>query len=96
MSDNAMNNTSRSDLERLDAMTDGQIDTSDIPALGEDFFTNAKLRLPANLKEVKILIDPSVLAWFQSQGEDWPQRLNAALRLYAQAHQAYGEKPNAA
>ena len=41
-----MSNTSRTNWVRIDAMTDNDIDTSDIPPLTEEFFTKAKLRMP--------------------------------------------------
>jgi hypothetical protein len=41
-----MNNPSETDWARVDAMTDDEIDTSDIPPLTEEFFARAKLRLP--------------------------------------------------
>ena len=40
-----MNNISRTDWSRIDAMTDDDIDTSDIPPLTDEFFAKAKLRL---------------------------------------------------
>jgi hypothetical protein len=41
-----MNNTSRTDWARIDAMSDEDIDTSDIPPLSEEFFAKAQLRMP--------------------------------------------------
>ncbi|WP_375509420.1 hypothetical protein [uncultured Nostoc sp.] len=41
-----MNNTSRTDWARVDAMSDEDIDTSDIPPLSEEFFAKAQLRMP--------------------------------------------------
>jgi hypothetical protein len=41
-----MNNTSKTDWARIDAMTDDDIDTSDTPPLDEAFFAKAKLRMP--------------------------------------------------
>jgi hypothetical protein len=41
-----MNNPSETDWARVDAMTDDEIDTSDIPPMTEEFFARAKLRLP--------------------------------------------------
>jgi len=32
-------------------------------------------------------VDSDVLKWFESQGSDFQQRINAALRIYAEAHQ---------
>ena len=35
---------------------------------------------------VPLEMEPTLLAWFQAQGEDYPQRMLAALRFYALAH----------
>lgn len=88
MSDKPMNKASETDWDRIDAMTDDEIDTSDIPPLPETFFKRAKIRLPQPKIAVTVQVDPDVLAWFKAQGEDYEQRMNAALRIYAEAHQA--------
>jgi uncharacterized protein (DUF4415 family) len=81
-----MSNTSRTDWARIDAMSDDDIDTSDIPPLSDDFFSNAKLRIPSSsLATVAIRVDPETLLWFQSKGEDAEQHMAAALRIYAAA-----------
>ncbi len=36
---------------------------------------------------VTLEVDADVLEWFKAQGGDVQTRLNAALRIYAQAHQ---------
>jgi hypothetical protein len=41
-----MSNTSKPDWDRIDAMTDDDIDTSDIPPLMDEFFATAQLRSP--------------------------------------------------
>lgn len=46
MSEKNLNKNSKTDWARLDAMTDEDIDTSDIPPLDGDFFANAELRMP--------------------------------------------------
>ena len=88
MSDKPMNKPSETDWARIDAMTDEEIDTSDILPLTEDFFKRAKVRMPRHMVAVTVQVDPDVLAWFKAQGEDYEQRMNAALRIYAEAHQA--------
>lgn len=81
-----MSNTSRTDWSRIDAMMDDDIDTSDIPPLTDEFFSKAKLRMPASLMtKVSVLIDSETLAWFQSKGEDAEQHMASALRIYAEA-----------
>ena len=52
-------------------MTDDTIDTSDIPPLDDEFFARAKWRvLKKDGVVVRIRVDPEVLAWFRSQGDD--------------------------
>jgi uncharacterized protein (DUF4415 family) len=69
-------------------MTDEEIDTSDIPPLDEAFFVNAKLRVPEKVS-VTVNVDADVLEWFRAQGEEFQQRINAALRIYAEAHKEH-------
>jgi uncharacterized protein (DUF4415 family) len=81
-----MNNTSRTDWARIDAMLDDEIDTSDIPPLTDEFFSKAKLRMPSSpLSTVAVRIDLDTLTWFQSKGEEAEQHMAAALRIYAEA-----------
>ena len=89
MNGSDMSNTSRTDWARIDAMTDEEIDTSDIPPLSEEFFAKAQWRVPTSSLTVTVRVDPETLAWFQSQGETAEQRMAAALRIYAEAHKAY-------
>jgi len=34
-------------------------------------------------------VEPEVIEWFKAQGENYQRYLAAALRIYAQAHQAF-------
>ena len=81
-----MKQSLESDWERVDAMTDEDIDTSDIPPLTDDFFRRARVRMPK--QRVTMQVDSDLIRWFQSQGEDYERRMNAALRLYVEAHKA--------
>jgi uncharacterized protein (DUF4415 family) len=81
-----MSNTSRTDWARIDAMTDDDIDTSDIPPLTDEFFARAKVRMPASkVSAVSVPVDADTLAWFQSKGEASEQHMVAALRIYAES-----------
>ncbi len=84
-----ISNISESDWERIDAMTDEEIDTSDIPPLDDDFFAKAQLRLPGENASVVITMEPDILEWFKSQGQEYQQRINAALRIYVEAHKEF-------
>ena len=79
-------NDSRTDWDRLETMSDADIDFSDIPELDADFFRNAKVRMPRAKKAVSIRLDQDVLAWFRKQGRGYQTRMNAVLRTYMQAH----------
>ena len=85
MNDSDLKNSSATDWERIDNMTDAEIDTSDIPPLGDEFFAGAQLRMPAR-SAVTLAVDNDVLEWFQAQGEEYQKQMNAALRIYAEAH----------
>jgi uncharacterized protein (DUF4415 family) len=84
-----MNKLIKTNLERFDAKTDDMIDTSDIPPLNEDYFTNATWLLPKPKVKVTVDVEPEVMEWFKAQGENSQRYLSAALRIYAQAHQAF-------
>lgn len=67
-------------------MTDDEIDMSDIPELDDQFFANAKLRMPEGKSPVLLNIDTDVLEWFQEHGSEFHRLVNNALRDYAQSH----------
>lgn len=85
MNENSTNNISLTDWERIDALTDEDIDTSDIPPLDADFFANAELRMPEPKKPITIRLDADLLDWFKSQGKGYQTRINAVLRVYMDA-----------
>ena len=79
---------SRTDWDRVDAMSDEEIDTSEIPPLDESFFAEAELRMPASKSSITIRLDPEVLEWFKSQGKGYQTRINAVLRMYMEAQKS--------
>jgi uncharacterized protein (DUF4415 family) len=86
MSENDLSTTIKTNLERIDAMTDDMIDTSDIPPLTDNFFATAKWRMPKPKVKVTVEVEPEVLDWFKAQGTGWEHQLTAAIRIYAHAH----------
>lgn len=89
MSEKNTKNMSETDWARIDALTDEDIDTSDIPPLSEEFFAKARWRLPPKPMTVVIQIDPETFEWFQSQGETSEQQMAMALRIYAESGRLY-------
>jgi uncharacterized protein (DUF4415 family) len=81
-----MNSTSETNWDMIDALTDETIDRTELPLLDDSFFARAKWRMPEKPVPVTIRIDSDLLAWFKAQGNEYEQRMLAALRIYAQAH----------
>lgn len=83
------NNTtrkSRTDWNRVENTPDEKIDVSDVPELGEDFFREAKVRLPESKRLISLRIDSDILDWFKRQGKGYQTRINAVLRAFVRAH----------
>jgi uncharacterized protein (DUF4415 family) len=69
-------------LAKIDRMTDDDIDYSDIPELGDDFFKNAKIaNWPPAKAQLTIRLDADVLAWLKSNGRGYQTRINHILRV---------------
>lgn len=84
MSEKPMQNSSETDWDRIDALSDKDIDTSDIPQLGDDFFRRARVRMPK--QRVSVELDSDLVQWFRQNDDDFDHRMNVALRIYMEAH----------
>jgi uncharacterized protein (DUF4415 family) len=81
-----LKSTSKTNWEKVEALTDEEIDTSDIAPLEAAFFANARLRLPKDKITALVSVDEETSEWFQAQGAKSRHLMSAALRIYAQAH----------
>jgi uncharacterized protein (DUF4415 family) len=79
--------TTKSDLTRIDQTSDEDIDYSDIPELDASFFETVRVVVPPGKKQVTVRLDSDVLAWLKGQGRGYQTRINAILRAYYEAHQ---------
>ncbi len=81
---------SLTDWARLNAMTDKDIDLSDIPEVTPEMFARAVVRrgLKPTPKKTQLTLrmDNDVLTWFKRQGRGYQTRINALLRAYMEAH----------
>ncbi len=80
------NKRTKSDLKRIDQMTDESINYSDIPEVDAAFLATARIVVPPGKKQVTIRLDSDVLAWLKEQGRGYQTRINAILRAYYEAH----------
>lgn len=91
MSNNSSSKDSRTDWERLDSLSDDEIDFSDIPELTPEDFTKATIRKglkPTPSKQrVTLHIDTDVLDWFKRQDSEYHDHINALLRAYKDARE---------
>jgi len=74
---------SETDWARVDAMKDEDIDYSDNPKLGPDFFKEA-IWWPGPKKQITLRLDPDVLAFFRKKGARYQTTINAVLRKYVE------------
>ena len=85
MSVNDSSNISPTNWVALEAMTDEDIDYSDIPPLTDEFFDNATLRIPAAQARNFIQLDAEVIAWFREQSAEYKTTINSVLRRYIES-----------
>ncbi len=67
-------------------MRDADIDYTDIPALDEGFFKEARVVMPPGKKQLTLRLDADVLAGLKAQGKGYQSRIHAILRMYYEAH----------
>jgi uncharacterized protein (DUF4415 family) len=83
----------KKERERLLAMTDDQIDLSDIPDMGGTAWTRPGALVPTeNKKQVSLRIDADVLSFYKSTGRRYQTRINEVLRRYMEAQTKTGQR----
>jgi uncharacterized protein (DUF4415 family) len=88
------NNTktrSKTDWKRVDALRDEDIDFSEIPEQGPDFFAHAIL-WQGPKKQITLRLDPDVLAFFRKTGRGYQTTINAVLRKYVESRKSRADR----
>jgi len=86
-----MNNTSRTDWDRVDGKSDQElirdaISDPDNPPIDEEFLSRARqVQPPQHKRQVTLRLDSDVLEWFKQQGKGYQTMINAVLRAYRDA-----------
>jgi len=75
---------SRTNWKRVERLKDEQINYSEVPELGPEFFSRA-IRWPGKKKQITLRLDPDVLAFFRKGGRGYQTTINAVLRKYVEA-----------
>lgn len=81
----------QTDLKRLDAMTDEDIDFSDNPEVPTEMFARGIVRRGlkplVRKKQLTLRVDSDVVDWYKNQGRGYQTRINSLLRAYMKEHQ---------
>lgn len=82
---------SQTDWARIDAMTDEDIDLSDIPEITEEMWENGTLLknfkpIPRKNQE-NFPIDKDIIEFFKAQSFNYPAKINQLLRDYMEAQE---------
>jgi uncharacterized protein (DUF4415 family) len=85
----------QTDWKRIDAMSDKDIDFSDIPEVTPEMFARAVLRrnfkpVPPK-KQLTLRVDSDVVDWYKNQGPGYQTRINSLLRAYMKEHQRHSQ-----
>ncbi|MCK6567720.1 MAG: BrnA antitoxin family protein [Anaerolineales bacterium] len=89
MKKNHTSKKSGTDFKRLDAMTDADIDLSDIPEVTPEMFAKGVVKRglkPIAKRQLTLRLDSDVIEWFKEQGDGYQTRMNALLRAYMNEH----------
>ena len=79
-----MKKQSKTNWDKVDSLTDEEIDYSDNPRLTPAFFERA-IRWPGKKELISLRLDPDVLAFFRKQGKGYQTTINLLLRRYMEA-----------
>ncbi|WP_446830416.1 BrnA antitoxin family protein [Candidatus Foliamicus sp.] len=71
--------------KQIATVRDRDIDFSDIPELGDDFWRSAKLVEPDRTEQITLRVKRSVLAYFIASGRGYQSRMNRVLESYVRA-----------
>lgn len=91
-----MKKSSETDWKLLESMADEEIDCSDIPPLPDSFFEHAKVWRSQPKVSVTVELDADILDWFKTEGLDWREKIQTALRVYVEANKAYRKDSDSA
>src|ERR1700722_3719226 len=81
------------DWERLRNMKDEDIDTSEIPELGDWFWDKAVLVQPNCKSQLTLRLDTDLLEWLKKAGKGYQTKINAILRSYMMAQVSKSRSP---
>ncbi|MEM7425864.1 MAG: BrnA antitoxin family protein [Pseudomonadota bacterium] len=86
-------NTMKGSLDDLEHPTTEKLEEApEGPALGAEFWANAKIRPPRAKTSIHLRVDADVLEYFKLQGPGHLTRMNSVLRAYVDAARTADEQ----
>ena len=74
----------KTDWEAIRNIKDEDIDFSDIPEMGKEFWKDAKIIRKAKKRNLTVRYDEEVIQWFKNQGKGYQTLMNDVLKTYVQ------------
>ncbi len=68
--------------EKLAALSDSEIDYSDIPKTDADFWQDAQVIMPEQKEKISIRLNPHTLDYFKRGGRGYQTRISAVLDTF--------------
>ena len=75
-------NSTKTNWDKIDAMTDDEIDYSDSPELTEEMMRIAFIRKPIHKKAVSLRLDDDIIEFFKKHSDKYQTKINDVLRAY--------------
>jgi len=77
-----MSNSSKTNYNRINKLSDKDIDYSDIPETDEEFWSDADILFPTKKTHVSIRLDDDIISWFKQFGRGYQTKINSVLKSY--------------
>ena len=79
-------------LDELANVDEKDIDVSEMPELGDEFWSKARIVGPDRTLHISLRVKESVLAFFKAEGKGYQTRINAVLESYVRAQERLKSK----
>lgn len=76
----------KTDWDKIDAMSDDDLDYDEAPEITEEFFKIAFTRKPTQKKAVSLRLDSDLIDFFKSNNKKYQTKINDVLRAYKLAY----------
>ncbi len=77
-----MSSLSKTNYNKINKLSDNDINYSDIPETDEEFWSDAQVLFPSKKTHLSIRLDDDIVSWFKQFGRGYQTKINAVLRSY--------------